>query len=120
MTYSFTLTGAITPKARPRVTRNGTFMPRKYREWKTQAITSLQLQWSNAPPISEPVGIEILLTGKHPRRGDSDNVAGAILDALQDAGVLKNDNLKAVPRLAIQLKWDKDRDPIATVALTAI
>lgn len=99
-----TLEGAIVPKARPRVTRTGhAFMPSAYREWKVAAIASLTAQWGDRPQVSGPVIVVIALKGKHRRSGDADNTAGAILDAMVQAGILSGDNLKAVPTLTVSL-----------------
>jgi Holliday junction resolvase RusA-like endonuclease len=60
--------------------------------------------------------ISIELKGKHSRRGDSDNVAGSVLDALVQAGVLAGDNLKVVSKLAIALEYSKD-SPTACILI---
>jgi Holliday junction resolvase RusA-like endonuclease len=104
-----TLTGGVVPKARARVTRNGTFMPHRYRDWKTATIFTFRAQvvaLGLAEPLSG-VGIEIMLLGKHGRRGDLDNIAGSILDALVQSGVLKDDSLSVVSSLAIALQWSQ-------------
>jgi Holliday junction resolvase RusA-like endonuclease len=61
--------------------------------------------------------VAILLQGKHSRRGDADNIAGAILDALVQAGVLKDDSLIHVKGLAVALEWSKKLEPESTVVL---
>ena len=114
------LQGAIAPKARPRVTRHGTFIPKKYRAWKLGAIAEFKRQWGARAAITEPVAISISLRGKHSRRGDLDNIAGAILDALQDAEVLRNDNSKAVPSLSIRLAHDPAIAPFASITFARI
>lgn len=104
------LNGSIVPKARPRITRNGSFMPRRYREWKTGAIAELTCQAYELgidTPLSG-VSIAITLNGKHPRRGDLDNISGSILDALVQSHVLKDDSLAHVQSLAIALNWSKN------------
>jgi Holliday junction resolvase RusA-like endonuclease len=99
------LTGQIVPKARPRFTRSGhAFTDPKYRTWKDGAIIELRSQYHDEP-LPRTRSVTITLIGKHSRRGDADNTAGAILDALVQAGVLAGDNLNVVPRLAISLEY---------------
>ena len=95
-------------------------MPKNYRQWKLGAIAELRRQWGERSPIPHPVSVSISLRGKHSRRGDLDNIAGAILDALQDAGVLQNDNSKAVPSLSIRLAHDPTIVPFASITLSRI
>jgi Holliday junction resolvase RusA-like endonuclease len=100
------LDGQIVPKARPRVTVNGAYMPPKYRQWKQGAILDLSQQ-HQGHKLTAVRSIDIVMTGKHSRRGDLDNISGSILDALVQSGVLVNDNLTVVPRLSIELMFDK-------------
>lgn len=97
--YSFWIPGKVTPKARPRVTNNGTFFPKRYREWrlKAQGEIIMQVQQMTPPPklpIQE-AALRILLCGNH--RGDGDNAIGSVCDALVSAGVLPSDSLKYLP-----------------------
>lgn len=114
------LAGAIVPKARPRFSKNGAaYLPGGYRDWKNQAIASLMQQWGDRGPITVPVAVAIALEGKHPRGSDSDNLGGAILDAMQGAGILRNDNLMAVPELFIKL-WYSAAVPTVTIKIAPI
>lgn len=114
--YTFNLDGFIVPKARARTTANGTFMPHKYNDWKQGAIADISSQYRGEP--LEHAEVTISLTGKHNRQGDADNVAGAVLDALVQARVLVDDNLKRVPSLTICLDWQKKAEPKAVVVLS--
>jgi Holliday junction resolvase RusA-like endonuclease len=117
----FELRGGIVPKARARVTRRGTFMPKNYVTWKDSAIAELRLQSSHLRdrlPL-EGVGIDITLSGKHSRRGDLDNISGAVLDALVQAQVLRNDNLVCVLALAVRLHYGK-AEPITQITIDPI
>jgi len=114
-TYTFHLSGPIVPKARARVTANGTYHPHEYQRWKRDAVAALMAQY-HGQPLSG-VSVSILLQGKHSRRGDADNIAGAILDALVQAKVLKDDNLIHVRSLAVTLEWDKKLEPESTIIL---
>lgn len=107
---NFTLEGAIVPKARPRVTDRGTFMPAKYRDWKEEAIADLicqSRQKLSVFPI-DSCGIIINLLGKHSRSGDLDNVSGAILDALVQSGILRDDSMAVVTSLEVSLFWSRE------------
>ena len=108
------LHGGIVPKARPRVTANGTFMPRAYSQWKRSAITDFLLQ-TNERNLSG-VSINVKLTGKHSRRGDADNVIGSILDALKQAQIIQDDNLTHIPSIACALDHSKD-EPKAIIEI---
>lgn len=116
-TLTFNLTGPIVPKARARTTANGTYHPHRYTDWKKEAIADLSSQYQGEP--LERAVISIQLTGRHNRQGDADNVAGSILDALVQARVLVDDNMKRVPSLAFSLEWDKKSEPMATVVLSS-
>ncbi len=116
--FTFHLEGAVTPKARPRVTSRGTFMPPAYRAWKSAAIACLRPQAIHQG-IMEPIpraAVSIVLTGKHSRRSDLDNLSGSILDSLVQAQILRGDNLTVVDRLSIALDYDK-RSPVAQITL---
>jgi Holliday junction resolvase RusA-like endonuclease len=110
------LNGAVVPKARPRVTKNGTFMPKNYTEWKASAITDfiIQMRDHNLTYPLDKIMVKIALIGKHPKRGDLDNIAGAILDALVQSEFIKNDGLNNVSNLAVGLQLSKE-DPIVMI-----
>jgi Holliday junction resolvase RusA-like endonuclease len=97
--YSFWIPGKVTPKARPRVTKNGTFFAKRYREWrlKAQGEIIMQVQQMNPSPKLpiQSAALRILLYGNH--RGDGDNSIGSVCDALVAAGVLPADSLKYLP-----------------------
>lgn len=102
------LDGEVQPKARPRVTKNGTFMPREYKDWKDEAILQFQNQFKKEP-IPKVEKVEVRLIGKHSRRSDADNLLGAILDALVQGLVLKNDNLVCVNEVNLKLFYNQGR-----------
>ena len=114
--YTFELLGPIVPKARPRVTSRGSHLPENYREWKDSAIADISGQYQGSP--LEYAEVTISLSGKHSRKGDADNVAGSILDALVQSGVLVDDNMKRVPSLTICLDWQKKVEPKTVVVLS--
>jgi Holliday junction resolvase RusA-like endonuclease len=112
----YTLKGAIIPKARPRVGNGRGYLPDNYRKWKENAQAQLLSQPRPETPL-EDVKVAINLSGKHSRRGDSDNISGSILDALVVTGILRDDNLKCVPSLSLTLNYSKD-DPVAEIEIS--
>jgi len=119
MIQHFTLSENIVPKARPRGTPTGRhYLPQNYRDWKQSAIWELRQQ-HHGEPIAVPVQVEITLTGKHSRRGDADNIAGAILDAMVQAGILIDDNLTRIPSLSIKLIHNGEK-PSTTIKIETL
>ncbi len=104
----FCIPGAVVPKARPRVTSNGTYMPNRYREWRNRAEIELyrqmsQLRSEHKFPLQK-AAVAIRFFGNHRTNSDLDNMAGACLDALtlNGAGVLMDDRLSCLPRLTVE------------------
>jgi len=100
--------GKVVPKARPRVTANGTYLPPRYRTWRNQAEVEIYRQVSELNlEVNLPIqkaAISISFCGKHRTNSDLDNLAGACLDALtlNGAGVLQDDRLSCIPKLTIE------------------
>ncbi len=100
--------GKVVPKARPRVTTNGTYLPPRYRTWRNQAEVEIYRQVSELNlEVNLPIkkaAISISFCGKHRTNSDLDNLAGACLDALtlNGAGVLEDDRLSCIPKLTIE------------------
>ena len=114
------LPGAIVPKARPRFSKCGrAYTHRGYYQWKQMAIGILSQQWGDRPVIEGPVEVVITLSGRHRRSGDNDNIAGSILDAAVQGGILQNDNLVVIPKLSIELHYSQ-RPPAATILIKPI
>ena len=95
------------PKARPRVTRNGTFMPKDYQSWR-EAFGMLMTTGRNpAPQLGDlPIALELEFgteavkvslfeqpTAKRAKhvRADVDNLIGAVMEVLEDQGIVTND-----------------------------
>ena len=104
----FCIPGAVVPKARPRVTSNGTYLPHRYRAWRNRAEIELYSQMANFRvtqtfPLPK-AAVSIRLFGKHRTNSDIDNLAGACLDALtlNGAGVLVDDRLSCLPQLSVE------------------
>jgi Holliday junction resolvase RusA-like endonuclease len=91
------------PKARPRVTKNGTFMPADYRKWRDEF--AVELARLKPPAYQGPVALRLdfqtdgvrihmdAFDGVRPKhvRADLDNLVGAVMEVLEDAGVVGND-----------------------------
>lgn len=94
--------GECVPKARARVTRNGTYFPQRYQDWRRGAEAEILISLSPGQRAVLPISkaeVRIILQGKH--RGDLDNLAGSCLDALVASGVLLDDRIGCVPSLVI-------------------
>ena len=88
------------PKARPRVTSRGTYMPKPYTVWKENVATVMGLRMK---PLTGRVAVSMVFHSDYFTvsvnktekerfgRADIDNMIGGVLDALQDAGVIEND-----------------------------
>ena len=66
--------------------------------WLRDALFELRSQrneqyHNRAFPVREPVSVELMFYYKSKKRPDLDNAVGGPLDALQQAGILKNDSL---------------------------
>ncbi len=104
--------GVVVPKARPRVTSNGTYLPPRYRAWRNHAEVEIYRQISEQNithkfPLRK-AAIVIRLLGNHRTNSDIDNLAGACLDALtlNGAGVLIDDRLSCLPQLSVEFDPD--------------
>ena len=97
------------PKARPRVgVNNKPFMPPKYMAWKKELAAELELQGLASLHLSNSMSLEVIFATEgmwvqlreiknfqratHVR-ADVDNLIGGLMDGLQDAGVIENDEL---------------------------
>ena len=108
-------------KARPRVTRHGTYMPADYMRWRRE--TAMLVKASGMPEqFTGPVQLTVLFDSdsmhihvqeleglvrpKHVR-ADVDNLVGAVMDMLQDAGVIANDRLVLAVEAYATIEEDK-------------
>lgn len=98
-TIILTLQGRVVPKARPRLSKDKVHLSSNYRSWRDIAETELAIQFNGRPTINKAI-VEIQFLGNH--RGDLDNLAGAILDALVAAKILKDDRLSYVCKLIVE------------------
>jgi Holliday junction resolvase RusA-like endonuclease len=104
----FWISGNVVPKARPRVTSRGTYLPKQYRGWRNQAEVEIYRQVCDLNlAISLPIpraNISLIFMGNHRKNADLDNLAGACLDALtlNGAGVILDDRVTCVPKLTVE------------------
>lgn len=118
----FTVPGVPQGKGRPRVTRNGTFTPKKTRDYEKKVRDCYIAQGGQMFPDDTPLFASItaifpipsslskkrraLFNGKrHCKKPDADNVAKAILDALN--GVAYRDD-SAVSLLLVDKRYGDD------------
>ena len=116
--------GVIVPKARPRGTKTGhTYMPEHYVQSKETLIRSFQdikqLYPQYVYPLEQASAI-FIFDGKYDRRGDGDNIAGTLNDALVQGGILRGDNLLKEPRQSALLNYSDKRPPSILVVLHRI
>jgi len=70
------------PKARPRVTKYGTYTSASSEEWEDTVGWQCRDQWKRRPLLG-PLGIEFIFYREDRRRVDLDNLEKAMLDALE-------------------------------------
>lgn len=126
----FTVPGVPQGKGRPRVTRNGTFTPKKTRDYEKKVRDCYIAQGGQMFPDDTPLFASItaifpipsglskkrraLFNGKrHCKKPDADNVAKAILDALN--GVAYRDD-SAVSSLIVGKSYGDDARVIVILA----
>jgi Holliday junction resolvase RusA-like endonuclease len=108
---SVKIPGAPVGKGRPRITTVGGFAraytPAKTRSWEKDAAAVFAAAWGNQEPLAVPVAVSIDAVSKRPgslsrrkdpdgrmwrpAKVDADNVAKAVNDALENAGVVLDD-----------------------------
>jgi hypothetical protein len=110
---AFFVAGQAIGKARPRVTRRGTFMPTPYLQWlqvvRDEALVACAELEDRGEPWNaarEGYVVRLRFALGDRRRRDIDNLAGAILDALN--GLLWGDD-SAVMDLRATKTWDPAR-----------
>lgn len=82
------------PKARPRLSKWGAYMPPEYQKWMRAAVSLIKGQWRH-DPLDIVSKLKIDFQGGS-ARSDLDNDVGSVFDALTKAGVIKNDNKNVI------------------------
>jgi Holliday junction resolvase RusA-like endonuclease len=94
-----TLAVPLKSKERPRFGGNA-YMSQAYRQWKKEARRQVLEQWEG-PPLT-PIALSMVLRG--PQRGDLDNLAGAVMDAMTGIAY-PDDSVTHIRRLLVT--WEK-------------
>lgn len=119
MGLTFELDGNIIPKARARITSHGNYHNPRYSAWMDDAISELNHQKALKEyyqELSLPCSLEIVLINPS-KRGDADNIAGSIMDALVKAGIIPNDNLNNINNLHIKVAETVDKLTRTTIII---
>lgn len=115
-----TLKLPLPPKAkqRPYVTNGGksVFYRNGYSEWKEDAIFYFKQQWGHKPTIEKTELVELFLKGGR-SNADPDQLAGGILDALVQAGVLIDDSVRIIKKLRVDWEPSKKGDELCTIII---
>lgn len=129
MNIIFTVPGVPQGKGRPRVTRNGTFTPKKTRDYEKKVRECYIAEGGQMFPDDTPLSANViavfpipsslskrkraLFNGRdHIKKPDADNVAKAILDAL-NCVAYRDDS--AISLLSVRKEYGDD--PCVIVAL---
>ena len=83
-------------QGRARVGRWATYYPKTSQAYRKQLVAVL----SEYEAIEGPVAVEVEIAGAR-ANSDVDNHAKMILDGLQDAGVIKSDDVRTVKHLSV-------------------
>lgn len=93
-------------KARPRVTKRGTFMPVSYKNNQKELLAKIKEQY-DGPPLQGPLRVEMVLHGEG--RADIDNVVGAFFDTANKV-LWEDDRISIIPELSVRwVKAKKDQ-----------
>ncbi len=110
--WSATIPGPPVGKGRPRATvargRVRTYTPKKTAQWEAVAASTMMRSWGS-PPLDCPVSVSVLALFPRPQRmvwktkpmerepytqkPDMDNVVKAALDAMEKAGIVRDDKV---------------------------
>ena len=101
-------------KARPRVTRNGTFMPKNYQDWRKEVARQMKEQWA-LPPIDTPIAVHISCRGA--ARGDIDNYMGAIFDTGNKI-LWADDRATIIQSASIDFTKSSEKDSLITIHIS--
>lgn len=95
--------------ARPRVSKWGTYYPKKYKDFKAELTEKIKELWGNRAKIAGPIQLSIWLHCTKPRTSkldypmpDVDNFAKAVMDSAND--IIFDDD-KQVVDLSVSKRW---------------
>jgi crossover junction endodeoxyribonuclease RusA len=101
--YTFTVPGQPRPKPRPRVTKYGTYMPEGYVTYKAIVGACFRDRYPGDHLSTTEWWLSLEFHVRPTTRGDCDNLAGGIMDALE--GVVW-DNDRQVQALHVRKIYD--------------
>ena len=106
MTIELEIFHPLFSKARPRVTKHGTFMPKVYKDNQKELLAKVKEQY-DGPPLQGPLRVEMVLHGEG--RADIDNVVGAFFDTANEV-LWEDDRISIIPELSVRwVKAKKDQ-----------
>ena len=114
------------PAARPRVSKWGTYYPKKYKDFKAELVEKIKAEWNGAMkralPITGPIALTIFIHCTKPRTSkldypgpDVDNFAKAVMDAAN--GTVFEDD-KQVIDLHVSKRWVTLGKPGVSMSIT--
>jgi hypothetical protein len=115
-TYQLDIGLPLAFKQRPRMTKTGhAYMAPAYEKARASFREELRRQWGGRPMLGGPVGLFITAFGE--ARGDSDNLAGFMMDAAgplktrKEPGILwMDDRTTIIPLLLVHWQRTKAQD----------
>ena len=130
MSITFTVNGNPIPKDRPRVILRGNkahaFTPAKTRRWEQEVAQAARLAMGDREPLAGDICVLLSFYRADARRADLDNLAKAVLDAIQaganspggivfedDAQIVELHAYKAIDRerpRAVVWAWNKQAE----------
>ena len=109
--WAITVNGNPIPKGRPKFYNGHAVTPEKTRDYEALVRQAAGICWQG-DPTTEPVRVELLFWRGDKRRADIDNLAKAILDALN--GVVWEDDGQII-KLVAHKNYNKDRPRVEIV-----
>ena len=111
MVHRFIFDGEPIPCVR--TTRKMLWTPaaRRYGEYKKSFADAFKKAMPDFQPLEKTVSIEMVFYRSNQRRVDIDNLIKACLDALQDAGAMKDDT--QVHQITAYKRYDKQKPCVA-------
>lgn len=113
LAHTITIPLRPVPQGRARVGRWATYYPKTSQEYRKKLVAVLR----EYEAIDGPVAVEVEIAGMRVN-SDLDNHCKMILDSLQEAGVIKSDDVRTVKHLAISVIDGKPRTIINIRSLT--
>jgi len=120
MILKYLIAGETPAKKNSRITlKNGKTIPSKrYQEWHSEAMIQLYKQGKPAFPINQKSVLFLKFTHGDLRRRDSDNGCSSILDLLQDAEIIADDNWEIISEIYIRNFYDKGKPKVEIELMT--